>query len=261
MPFAPPLKCTSIIESSSSLWPGDEGRHLGAQLVDLEAGDVSAQVLGVDADVAGAVGGPGLRGIHAPHVDPARPALDELREPALRVLDHDLVDPAELALGHAVAGLLHHRVAGVVVRQHECRARLLDQVAQRAGVVERGGHRLVAHDVEAVLDEAARDLVVVRGRDHDRDEVEPLAGGPLRLLLRHLAVAAVDPRGIEALRLAGLARLLGVAREAAGDELRLAVHRGGHPVHGADEGARRPSDHAAPEPAAVDVVAHDPASC
>ena len=66
-----------------------------------------------------------------------------------------------------------------------------------------------------------------------------------------------DQRRVQMQRLPGLPGLLAVAREAPGDELRLAVHGRRHPVHRADEGARRPADHAAPEPAPVDVLVHD----
>ena len=74
---------------------------------------------GVGADVAHAAGAPAAPRIGAPlgllHAGP----LEAGGEPALRVLDDDLAQPAEVARPHEVAGQLHHRIAGVVVGEGE----------------------------------------------------------------------------------------------------------------------------------------------
>jgi hypothetical protein len=142
-----------------------------------------------------------------------------------------------------LARLLHHRVAGVVVREREHRVVLLHEATELLGVFERRRHRLVADDVESRLDERLRDLEVRDVRRDDGNEVDALTLGQLPLAVDHVLPRCVDAEWIEVQRLALLARLLGVGRERARDERDLAIEGGGLPVHRADEGARTAADH------------------
>ena len=152
----------------------DEGRQIGADVRDLQAGDVLGQVRGVGADVADAAAGAGLLGVGPPTGLHLAGLLEGRGQPALRVLHDDLADLAQIALSHHVAGQLDHRVAGVVVHQAEDQARLLHELLQLLGLLGVEGHGLLAHDVEARLEEVPRDREVpVVGR-RDRDEVDPL---------------------------------------------------------------------------------------
>jgi hypothetical protein len=121
------------------------------------------------------------------------------------------------------------------------------QPAERLGVGERGGERLVAHHVEAALEEGARRRgVQVVGRDHAH-EVEPLAVGPRGLGVGHALVAVVRARRVEAEEAALRARPLGGRGEGAGREHREPVERRRPPVHRADEGPGAAAHHAVAE--------------
>ena len=116
-------------------------------------------------------------------------------EPTLGILDDDLPDPAELAAADPVAGLLDHRVAGVVVGQAEDETGLFDEFDQGFRLGRRLRHRLVAHHVEARFERrhSDREVHVVRG--DDGDEVHPLGRVEGGLARHHLLVGAVAPLG------------------------------------------------------------------
>ena len=77
-------------------------------------------------------------------------------QPALVVFDGDLAECAQRAALHEVAGLAHHRVAGVVVGDTEHGARLLHGGHQFVGLRAGVHQRLVAHHVEARLHKRQR---------------------------------------------------------------------------------------------------------
>jgi hypothetical protein len=74
-----------------------EGGEVGADFLDLEAGDVAGEVGGVGADVAHAAGGAARFGSVRQAACLLVGALEGL-EPALRILDDDLADVAEVPL-------------------------------------------------------------------------------------------------------------------------------------------------------------------
>src|ERR1700682_6154051 len=78
---------------------------------------------------------------------PAR--LQQGRGPARCVLDLDETDGAELAGTDHLPGLPHHRIAGVIVRDGEHETGASREAQEIEGVVEPGGERLVADDVDA----------------------------------------------------------------------------------------------------------------
>ena len=90
-------------------------------------------------------------------------------------------DAAELARRHHGPRLPDHGIAGIVVRQHEGPAGLLDQGRQALRIAHGRGHRLVADDVEARLQERPCDRPVAVVRRHDGDGVDPVGPAPLAL--------------------------------------------------------------------------------
>ena len=200
------------------------------------------------ADVAGRAGGTGAGRIGAPAGLLLAGVLELGREPVLDVLGLHEPNGPELALGHHLPRLPDHGVAGIVVRQHEDAARLLDQFGELARILEGRGHRLVADDVDAAIEERlGRREVDVVGRD-DRHRVDPVLAP--RLALGHLGEVAVAARRIEAQLLARGLRLLGRGGERAGHQLVAPVQTGGDPVHPTDERPLPAADHAQPQPAA-----------
>ena len=104
------------------------------------------------ADVAERAAGAGALRIGAPLGLLLAGGLGRVGQPVLRVLDLHEADLAELAVLHHLARVAHHRIAGVVVRQGEDAARLLDRACSFfASASER--QRLVADDVDAGLEE------------------------------------------------------------------------------------------------------------
>ncbi len=145
------------------------------------------------ADVAEAAGRAGLLRICAP----ARlllPALFEARaQPTLDVAGTNGVDFAQFAGLHHGPRLPDQRVAGVVVRQRENDARLLDRLGQLLGLLQVKSHRLVANDVEPGLGEGFGDLEVRVIRRGHRDEIDLV--GTLRFRGDHFLVGAIGTLG------------------------------------------------------------------
>ncbi len=195
------------------------------------------------ADVADGAGRAAARGVGAPVGLLVAGALELAREPALVVFHDHLAQRAELARADHRARLPHHGVAGVVVGDAEDRALCRHAGDQRIGLLARVDQRLVAHHVEAGLDEGPRHRVVhMVGRD-DRDEVDALAGRPLQFIGQQgLPIAMVARVGQAEVGARG-ARLGGIGGQRAGHELDLGVERDRLAVHAADEGIAAAADH------------------
>ena len=231
-------------------------RDFGEDGLDVEPGHIVHEVVQVRPDVAHRRRRPCLRRILAPRRLLVAALLEAGREPSLRVLGHDLAHGAQATRTREVAGLLHHRVAGVVVRQREDQAGALDRAAEVLGVGHGGRHGLVADDVDAGVQEGDRDGVVkvVGGDDRHRVDAPVRVQGGLGP--GHLAVGAVDAPSVQPQVASLRAGAIRVRRERPRDELPLPVQRRGHAVHGPDEGAGAAADHAIPElPAQVGVHA------
>ncbi len=188
----------------------DDVADVGADLRDLESGDVSHEVVSVRSDVA--------------H-DQRRSATDRVVTPghrvglgsvgvafgrlaALHVLDLDELDRPEQTVGHHGSRLAHHRIARVVVGQAEDQPGLHSRVEHLDGFVERVGDRLVADDVEPVAQRVERVSVVAVVRGHDRDDVGAVGArglGPEERFGRVVCAGRLDPDGN-----GGSARSLGV---------------------------------------------------
>ncbi len=220
-----------------------EGRQFGAEVGDLQPGDVLGQVGGVRADVTDTAAGAALLRVGAPTGLQIAGLLQGGGQPALRILHHDLADLAHVLVHNHVPRELDHRVAGVVVHETENELALLDQFLQFFCL--RGGqrHRLLAHDMEAGLQEVTGDgEVPIVGRRHGH-EVDALALRQGRLARNHLLVVTIDALGIEVELPAHLLGIPGIDIERSGHQLDLAVHPGGFAMHVADEGTDASTDH------------------
>jgi hypothetical protein len=128
------------------------------------------------------------------------------------------------------------------VGQDEDLAGPLHQGLERDRIRKGGGHRLVADDVDAGLEEGGGGVEMDMVGGDDRNDVDGVLA--LGLGLGHLGEAAIGAGGIDAEFEARRLRFLGRAGEAAGDQLVAIVQPGGDPVHTANERALPAADHA-----------------
>ena len=229
-----------VIEAAA----GDERGEVGAQALELEAGDARQQVFGVRADVADRAGDAAPGWVGAPVGLLVGLGLELCREPSLVVFDDDLAELADRAGAHHLTRLPHHRVAAVVIGHGENCALLRDPRDQidrlRAGVHQ----RLVADDMKARIDERARHLVVNVVRRDDAHDIDALVACPAQFVVEQRLPGAVVARVGQPEFASRRARLVGRRRERPGDELVVPVERHRVPVHGADKGVAAAADHA-----------------
>jgi hypothetical protein len=211
---------------------------------------VLGELEAVGADIAHAPGGAGARRIGPPRglFLPARferlGRLEPLGEPALRILDHHPADRAETTRRHQVSGLLHHGVAGVVVGEAEQAATRGDRIPQLERLRQIERHRLVAGDVEAVLERRHRDRMVEMVGGDDRHQVDALRGRATGLALEHLAPGPVAALVVEQEVAAGGFRGRWISAERAADQLDEPIQTRRRAVHRADERSTPTADHA-----------------
>ena len=112
----------------------------------------------MSADVSQRTGGTALRGIRAPGGLLLSGLLQRRGQPVLRVFHLDHTDRAEFSIRDHLPGLPHQRMAGVVVGDGKEQPGAAHDLRQVLGVLERGGERLAADDVDASLEkvEASR---------------------------------------------------------------------------------------------------------
>ena len=148
---------------------------------------------------------------------------------------------------HQFAGVPDHGVAGVVVGQGEQPAAGLDRRDEVFGLRHRRGHRLVADDVDAGIQEGACGWVVqVVGR-HDGDGVDAVFAGGFRP--GHLGEVGIGPVRCDEEVGGAVAGAFRIAGERAGDQFPAVVQACRDAVDGADEGAPAAADHAQAQPA------------
>ncbi|MNL25655.1 hypothetical protein D3C87_1471430 [compost metagenome] len=93
--------------------------EIGGKLFQLQPGDEGAEIIGMRADVAGRAAGARAGRIGAPGRLLLARLLDILRQPVLRIFHLHQPDRADVAVLNHLARLAHHRIAGVVVGEHE----------------------------------------------------------------------------------------------------------------------------------------------
>ena len=101
----------------------NEGREVGGDCLDLEAGDEERKIMRMDADVGETGRGAGAGGVGAPFRLLLPVGVDRLRQPVLDIgCVHD-PDGADVAGRDHLTRLTHHRIASVVERDGEDEAR------------------------------------------------------------------------------------------------------------------------------------------
>jgi hypothetical protein len=169
-------------------------------------------------------------------------------QPILGVLGLHEPELAEQPVGHHGPRLADHRVAGVVVGQHEHAARTVDQLGELPRLLQARGQRLVADDVDAALEERLGGVVVEVVRRHDRHHVDAVVRA-LALALGHLVEVAVAALGCEPQRRPARLGPLGRGGERARHQLVAVVEPRRDAVHRADERPLAAAHHAEPQPA------------
>ncbi len=228
-----------IIEFTST----DKCGEICSELLDFQAGDVLCKVLGVRADVPDAAGGTASLRVRAPAGLFLAGQLQPSGEPALRVLDDDLANLAELAGGDHVTRFFHERVAGVIMGKAIEALAFFYELLERLGLPETEGGGLVAQHVEAVLHRhlGRRKMHVVR-RD-DGHEIHSILRRQCSLSLDHLLKCAVTAFGREEEIPAAGFGFSGAGRKRAAHQLDLAIHVCGNAMHPTDESAAAAADH------------------
>ena len=144
----------------------DKGMHICRQFVDFQTGNEAAEIIGMRADIACGTTRTGLGRVGAPDSLFGTRLLDGFRQPVLRIFHLHQTDRAESARFHQFPCMPHHRIAGVIMRQDEQRIGLVGDVLQLFGVLQIGGQRLVADDMDATLQKRLRRRIMhVVGRD------------------------------------------------------------------------------------------------
>ena len=209
MPRAPPPKRSetkAVIVEPSFRKGADE---LGADRFDPEPGHELGELEGVGADVRRRPGRPReVRGVPPPDA-PVGWRLEEL--------DVDLPDGADLARGDDFARFAHHRKARPRIRHSKEEPAVAGPLDEVAGVFAARRERLVADDVDARIEKAPRDLVVRLVGGGDRDRVDAVGPGALRL--RHRRRVRMDPLRIDSPLRALSPTDLRIAGEHPGDQL------------------------------------------
>ena len=127
-------------------------------------------------------------------------------------------------------------------------------VREGARFLQRRGHRLVADDVDAGVEEGVgRGGMEVVRRD---DAARLYAVGARRLLARHASEVGVG--ACDAERLGGAGRPLGRRRQRAGDKCVAVVEARRDAVHGANEGSLAAAHHAEPDAPALVLGCYAP---
>ena len=160
-------------------------------------------------------------------------AFDGVGQPSLRVLcSHDAESP-ESASSDEVPGFAHHWVAGVRIRHHELSLVCTGKCDQFLRLLLGEHHRLLTHDIDALLEECLghRKVDVVGNRDDD--EVN-LALGACSLLDGHVMEIGICTVNVDAEVLRDLDRLRRNVGETSGNQLRLVVHCDSGAMHRAD---------------------------
>src|SRR2546430_6392063 len=86
--------------------------------------------------------------------------LNGFHQPILEVLHQYFTNRANCSCAHEVTRLAYRWVASVVMSQRENKLFLFDQFYQLSCLSQVKGHRLIAYDMDAVLQECARDAVM-----------------------------------------------------------------------------------------------------
>ena len=172
-------------------------RELGAERFDLQAGDITAKIFRVRADVAHAAGRAGALRFAAPRGLLVIGDFEAVEQPALCIFGDDFQNFSEPAAADEFARLFHHRIAGVIVRERENFSRLAHEFAQRLGFFQIQGHRLVANDVKAAFQKSCRDWRVQKIRRDDGNKINALIFRQFTFAPRHFLVARINPAGIE----------------------------------------------------------------
>ena len=224
---------------------GHEAGKVGGDLRHRQPGDEGEKVEGVRADIAERAAGAGLFRIDPPFRLLGAGVLGSLGQPVLDIFRLNDADRAKRACRHHFARLPHQRIAGVVVGEKEDAAGASGDFRQCHRILQPGGQRLFADDVEAGFEEGFRRRVVQVVGGDDRHGLDAI--GARGLGCRHVlegGIGAIRRDAALCCRGAGAVR---VGREGAGNEIELAIDPCGDAVYGADEGALSAADHAQPQ--------------
>src|SRR6266480_4267547 len=99
---------------------------------------------------------PSIKEVKSAHTAPIfKPVMysNRFHQPILEILHQYFTNGANCSCAHKVTCLTYRGVAGVVVSQRENEFFLFDQLYQLSCLSQVNGHRLIAHDMDAMLQE------------------------------------------------------------------------------------------------------------
>ena len=158
------------------------------------------------------------------------------------MLHADVQNIADCACANHLTRLTDERIAGVRIRYAEQQTALLRNAGKLLGFLGVQCKRLVAYNVDAMLEKALCDLVMRIVCRHDGDKINTvLTRG---LLVCHFAEIRIHAAGVrQVIRLSGRAVLIHAAGEAAADQLGRIVQHSAPAVELADVRTKSAADH------------------
>ena len=232
---------------------GHESGEFGGQLPAIQSGHKAGEIVSVSSDVSQRTGGTALRWIGAPGGLFLSGLLQWSGQPVLRIFNLDHANRSQFSTGDHLPSLAHQGIAGVVVGHGKEQPGAAHGPLQVLGILESGGERLVADDVDASLEKCFRRRIVQMVRGHDGDGINAIFSGRFRR--GHFRKTAVCPlrNNVKVQRSRSRPRRIG--RQRRRHQLKAIVKPGRDAMHRPDKSARTTAYHAQAQATAWGFVA------
>ena len=155
-------------------------REFGGQLAAIQSGHKTGEIVSVSSDVSQRTSGTALSRVGAPGGLFLSGLLQRCGQPVLRIFNLDHANRSQLSTGDHLPGLAHQRIAGIVVRHRKEQPGAAHGPLQVLGILESGGERLVADDVDAGLEKRFCRRIVQMVWGHDGDGINAIFSGRFR---------------------------------------------------------------------------------
>jgi hypothetical protein len=153
-------------------------------------------------------------------------------------------DCSQFAGADEFARLLHHRIAGVIVRERKHFSGPAHGFAQRLRLPQVQRQRLIAYYVEAFFKKGCRNRRMQIIRRDDGDKINPFVRRQHCFALCHFRVGGVNALWIQEKLLASRLGVVWIGGKTTGHQFNLAINIRGHAMDSANKGALAAADHA-----------------
>ena len=218
------------------------GVHHRQHALDVQTGKLRYHLLCVCAEIVCTQRGTDLFRLKTPcrgvHLAVNRTGND----PVLRMLHADVQNIADYTCANHLTRLTDERIAGVRIRYAEQQTALLRNAGKFLGFRGAERKRLIAYNVDVVLEKALCDLVMRIVCRHDGDKINTVL--TCGLLICHFTEICIYAAGVgQMIRLSGRAVPVHAAGEAAADQLGGIVQHSAPAVEFADVRTKPAADH------------------